>query len=262
MKRVALLLIFSIFAGLSAVAQEKPKTDTKPADAKPADAKPTVALPTTDEVIDKWEKAIGGKDAVMKHTSRTMKGTFSIEAMNMTGDIEIFTKAPNKNAVVVAFPNIGNFNQVFDGEKGWSANPMEGLRELSGSELAATKRRADFYADINYKKQYSKMVVTGKEKVGTSDAYVVEATPAEGGPEKLYFDASTGLLLRHDFEADTPQGKMATETYAEDYKVVDGVKLAHTIKQVNPMFAAVMKFTEVKTNVQIDEAKFAKPSAP
>src|SRR5262245_40449916 len=103
MKRIAILLSFAIFACLPGIAQEKPKTDAKPADAKPADAKsadakPAAGLPTADAIIDKYISAVGGKEAVMKHTSRTMKGSFEIEAMGMTGTVQIFSKAPNKTA--------------------------------------------------------------------------------------------------------------------------------------------------------------------
>src|SRR5262245_49185313 len=122
MKRIAFLIIFSMIACLAVAAQEKPqekpKTDAKPADAKPADAKPAAskpaeALPAAETVLDKFVTAIGGKEAIMKQTSRTMKGSFAIEAMNMEGTIEINSKAPNKNSVVVALPGVGNFNQVF-----------------------------------------------------------------------------------------------------------------------------------------------------
>jgi hypothetical protein len=268
MKRIALFLLFACIVGFSslAAAQDKPKTETKPADAKPADAKPADAkpaagLPSSDEILDKFVAAIGGKDAVLKQNSHVMKGSFDIEAMGVSGTVEVYTKAPNKNAVVVTIPSFGVFNQVYDGDKGWSLNPMEGLRELSGGELAAAKRRSDFYTALNYKKNYSKLTVTGKEKVGASEAYVIEATPAEGAPEKLYFDVATNLLVRHDFEAESPQGKIPTESYIEDYKAVDGVKLPHTMKQVSPVFSMSMKFTEVKTNVPIEDAKFGKPSA-
>ncbi len=260
MKRIALILTLSLLATMSVAAQEKPKQEAPKTDPAKTAAKPAAGTPTVDEILDRYVKTIGGKEAVQKHTSRAIKGSFDIEAMNLSGTMELFMKAPNKSAAIVVLPGVGNFNEVFDGEKGWAADPMQGLREKGGAELAATKRRSDFYTEINYKKHYTKLEVKGKEKVGSSEAYVIEGTPAEGAPEKLYFDVNTGLLVRHDFEAETPQGKMNTESYFEDYKEVDGVKMAHTMKQVNPMFSMTMKFTEVKNNVPIDDAKFAKPS--
>jgi outer membrane lipoprotein-sorting protein len=262
MKKLALFMVLTLFATLVARAQDKPKTDMpKPAPTK-ADAKPAAGMPTVDEILDKHVKALGGKEAIEKQTARAIKGTFDIEAMNLSGKFETYAKAPNKSAAVIEVPGIGTFNEVTDGAKSWSANPMTGLQEKSGAGLAAAKREADLYAALNYKKHFPKMELKGKEKVGSSEAYVIEATPAsgEGGPEKLYFDVTTGLLLRHDAERETEQGKIAAETYFEDYKEVDGVKIAHTLKQVSPMYSMTMKLTEVKHNATIDEAKFNKPS--
>jgi len=263
MKRIAMLLILSLMVTMAVAAQEKPKTEA-PKDAPKSDAKPaatsSASLPAVDEILDKFVKAIGGKENIQKLTSRTTKGTFEIEAMNITGSLESYAKAPNKQATIISVPNLGTFNNVFDGTKGWDANPMSGLRELSGIELATAKRDADFYMQINFKKNYSKLEVKGKEKVGGSDAYVVEATPGEGPPEKFYFDISSGLLVRHDAERETAQGKIPAEIYFEDYKVVDGVKVVHTLKQVTPMFALTIKFAEVKHNTEIDEKVFDKPA--
>ena len=50
------------------------------------------------------------------------------------------------------------------------------------------------------------------------------------------------------------------ENYMDDYKVVDGVKIAHTMKQTNPAMIIVIKISEVKNNVEIDDVKFGKPS--
>jgi hypothetical protein len=41
---------------------------------------------------------------------------------------------------------------------------------------------------------------------------------------------------------------------------VDGVKIPHTLKRVTPAMTMVTKITEVKNNVEIDDAKFNKPS--
>jgi hypothetical protein len=249
-----------MLAALTSAAQEKPKTDGPKADAQKTDAR-AAATPTVDDILDKYIKAVGGKEAIEKITTRTMKGTFDIEAMGVTGAaVEMLAKAPNKSAMKIDVPNFGVVNRIFNGANGWSSDPMSGLRELSGVELAQMKRGADFHAELNYKKHYAKMEVKSKEKVGAYETYVVEATPTEGTPEKLYFDVNTGLLVRTDGESEGPQGKVPIETYMDDYKVVDGVKIPHTVKQVNPMMTWVMKFTDVKNNVDIDEAKFGKPS--
>jgi hypothetical protein len=266
MKRIALILAFSTLAAFTSAAQEKPKPDAqgKPeapkADATKTDTK-AAALPSVDEILDKHVKAAGGKEAIEKIKSRSMKGSFDLEAFGVTGaPVEMSAKAPNKNATKIDVPNFGVVNIIFDGATGWNSDPMNGVRELGGVELAQLKRRSDFYGALNIKKQYAKMEVKGKEKVGSYETYVIEATPAEGSPEKLYFDVNTGLLVRHDLEADGPQGKAPTENYMDDYRVMDGVKIPHTIRFVNPMISWVIKITEVKSNVEIDDAKFNKPS--
>jgi len=252
MKRTLLALVIVASLGLSVFAQEK---------AAPADnAGKSGAMPGADEILDRYIKAVGGREALEKYNSRVLKGTMDIDAMNMSGTIEVYSKAPNKNASIVSLPGVGDFKQIFDGEKAWSANPMEGLRELSGAELAAFKRRSDFYSELNMKKNFTKFEVKGKDKVGAEDVYLVEATAPEGGIEKFYFSVDSGLLLRHDFEADSPQGKVPTESYVEEYKDMGGIKIPAVTRQVNPMFAVKIKLSEVNNNATIEETKFAKPN--
>ena len=69
MKRITLILAFAMLAAFTSAAQEKPKTEATKADAAKADAKPS-ALPTVDDVLDKYVKAIGGKEAIEKVKSR------------------------------------------------------------------------------------------------------------------------------------------------------------------------------------------------
>ncbi|MBL8192002.1 MAG: hypothetical protein JNK38_28585 [Acidobacteria bacterium] len=254
MKKIVLMLVFALMATLSVAAQDKKAEGPKP------DAKPAAALPTVDEILDKYVKACGGKEAIQKLTSRTAKGTFEIESMGISGGFQSFAKAPNKTATVIEIPGFGTVQQIFDGTKAWDSNPQTGLRELAGEELAAQKRDADFYQTINMKSHYSKMTVKSKEKVGTAEAYLVEAVPNEGSAEKLYFDTTTGLLIRTDSERDSPQGKMAIEAYMSDYKMVDGVNIPHTLKQVTPMFSMTIKMEEIKHNATVEDAKFNKPA--
>ncbi|MGH9801281.1 MAG: hypothetical protein ACRD82_13020, partial [Blastocatellia bacterium] len=228
---------------------------------KKADApKPAAALPTVDEILDKHVKAVGGKEAIEKVTSRVEKGTFEMPTFGVSGSIETYAKAPNKRAMFIDLGGVGKAENVFDGTKGWASNPQSGLHEQTGGELDATKRQADLHGDLKIKSHYTKMEVKGKEKVGDAEAYVIEATPSKGKPEKLYFDASSGLLVRLDIEVESEQGSLALQIFTEDYKPVDGVKVPHTIRQVSEAFSMTIKYTDVKQNVTVDDAKFNKPS--
>jgi hypothetical protein len=137
---------------------------------------------------------------------------------------------------------------------------MMGLREKSGPELAAVLRNADIHAAIKTRQLYSKLELKGNEKVGDRETYVILATPAEGAPVKMYFDTQTGLIARTATELETPQGQFHVEVTLDDYREVDGVKIPFTARQETSMGSAVIKLTEVKHNVAIDDAKFNKPS--
>jgi hypothetical protein len=251
MKRTITFVLVGILAGVSALAQA-----TKP-DAKP-DAKP---LPSADQVLDAYVKALGGKDAVMKLNSRIIKGTFEIPAMGVSATAEIQQKAPNKSSLFIDVPGFGVVQQGFDGTVAWSQDPQSGLREKTGLELAETKRDEDFYRDVKLKELYQKLEVKGVETIGGREAYLVLATPSEGSPDKLYFDKENGLMVRSDIERESPMGRSPVQVFMENYKDVDGVKVAHTIRQIAAFGEFIIKVTEIKHNVPVDEKKFNKPSA-
>ena len=233
-------------------AQEpKPKADAKPAD----------GMPTADQIIEKYVQALGGKAAIEKHNSRTSKASFEIAAMGANGSVEIYEKAPNKTIAIITIPGYGVIREAYDGKVAWAEDPTTGIREKSGIELNDAKLEAEFYRPLKLKQLFPTMTVKGKEKVGEREAYVIEAKPTEGSPEKWYFDTQTGLLIRQDAERESPQGKVPTEAYLEDYREVDGVKIPHTTRVSNPSFVINIKTEEIKHNVPVEDAKFAKPAA-
>lgn len=258
MKRFAMSCFFVLSVASLAFAQTQPapKPEAKP-EPKPA----TAALPSVDQILDKYVQALGGKAALEKQTSRFSKGTFEIPAMGANGTFQSFEKAPNLSATVVEIPGFGAINSVFDGKNGWSKDPMQGVREQTGAELVMVKINSEFHSATKMKDLYKKLEVKGKDKVGAAEVYVVEATPSEGGPVKMSFDAATGLLVRQEMETESPLGKLPTEILIEDYRVVDGVKLPFVLKTNTPAFSSLIKLEEVKHNVAIDDAKFSKPSA-
>jgi hypothetical protein len=216
--------------------------------------------PSVDQILDHYVQAVGGKDAIGKVTSRAMKGTLDNSDDGTTSPAEVFTKAPNKYLEVVTLGDAGQAQQGWNGASGWGKDPDSGLHDMEKSDQAAAARDYDFYRQIRLKELFPKMALTGKMKVDDRDAYIVEATSADGATEKLYFDAESGLLVRRDFERVTvDDGIVLYEVDYDDYKDVDGLKLASTIRRKTPDYTLTYRVTEIKDNVPIDDAKFNKP---
>jgi len=247
MKRTTTMLVIALAMAAYAFAQSA--------------AKPDASLPSVDQVLDKYVQALGGKSNIEKQTSRLNKGTLEIPAFGASGTFETYEQAPNKSSATIDITGFGTIREGYDGKVAWSQDPQSGLREKSGLELAATKLENEFHRNIKLKQLYPKIIVKGKEKVGENDAIVLEATPTEGAVEQWYFDAASGLLVRQDAERETPQGKMAIQTFFDSYREVDGVKIPVVVRQVSPVFTVNMKTDEIKHNIQVDPTKFAKPAA-
>ena len=250
--RVIVSVCLTLLLAAMAVAQDKPA-------AKPTD-KPAPALPSANQIIDKFVQAIGGKAAVEKLSSRQAKGTFDLPAMGVSAPMEVYSKAPNKTYMTIDIPGFGAVQRGYDGTVGWSSSPQEGLRELTGGELSQMKIGSDFYRDVKLLQLFPKMTVKGIEKVSDHDAYVVEATSADGFTEKMFFDVQSGLLVRTDYDAETAQGKMPMSSVLSDYREVDGVKVPFSTSVKSAVMEYTVKIDSVKHNVAVEDTKFAKPA--
>jgi zinc protease len=260
MKRFIAILSFGVLA-ISGAAAQKPDAP-KPAVAG-QDAKATTTLKplTAKEIIKRNRKANGSTLTAQKINTLMATGTFEIPAMGMTGAVEIYSKAPNKQMTVSVLKGLGTISEGFDGTEGWSQDPVSGLRTKTGAELARTRVDAIFDKDATLEKLYSTLETKGTEKVNGRDAYVIVATSSEAGTETWYFDAESFLLVRQDFVADSPQGKIPIQQYYDDFKPVSGVMTPYKVTSTNASYTAVITISEFKTNVAIDDAKFKKPAA-
>jgi hypothetical protein len=217
-------------------------------------------LPTVDQLLDKYVRALGGEAKIQAISTILFKGTLELPAISLTGSAESYVKAPNKFAFMIDFGGLV-IRQGYDGVRGWSQDPQTGLHDLAQLELAQISRGAEtcFWA-VKLREIYRNLSVAGTDKVGDRNAFVVAATRPEGRFEKLYFDSETGLLIRSDLEVDTPQGRTPVQVYMEDYRDIDGVKVAFTRREVNPLIGFTFRASEVRFNVPVDDSKFRKPA--
>src|SRR5262249_37279443 len=94
----------------------------------------------------------------------------------------------------------------------------------------------------------------GRETVEGHDASAVEFG-ISGESIKIFFDAKTGLPLKHEFE--TEDGK--EEIFYEDYRAVDGVMEPFAIKVKSYNTEMIIAINDVVHNGAVEEAVFRYP---
>jgi len=211
-------------------------------------------LPSVKEILDRYEQAIGGAEALQKITSRSAKGS-RIGADGALVPEEVHQKAPDKLLTVTSYPNVV-FSNGFNGTVAWGHSSREGATPLPAQLVAEMKREAVFYKELKTPELYSNLTIVGRGSVRDAEAYVVQAKPVDGPVEKLFFDVRTGLLVRRYTESDTPLGKFPLQTDYEDYRDVDGIKQPFLIHWSMPGRTWGRKIAEIKQNVPLDDAKF------
>ncbi|MGH9574314.1 MAG: hypothetical protein ACRD40_12415 [Candidatus Acidiferrales bacterium] len=227
--------------------------------AQDATPKSKTAAPTVNQIIGHYVAAIGGRAAIEKITSTASLGRIEVPSMKLSGTVMIHEKAPDKTLQVVVF-NGSAFRQGFDGTTAWTDDPADGLRVLSGIELAEAKRDADFFRPLHLHEIYPSLTFAGAEKVGDRDAYVLAGTAAdESEPDKMYFDAENGLALRIVNPRHTPDGEAKLQEDFSDYRRVDGVELPFTIAQTGGSANFTIHISEIHHEVDLDDTEFAKP---
>jgi photosynthetic reaction center cytochrome c subunit len=215
--------------------------------------------PTADQLIEKYLRAVGGATAVDKITSRVMKGTITFGDRDIP--IDIFSKDPEKRISFMHTPD-GDSVTAFDGREGWLVFPGRPAHEMHGSELDAAAMDADLHFAAHLKGMFTEAQVRGWEKVGDHDAYLVVGEREGKPPLRLYFDEQSGLLVRLVRYGETPLGRMPTQIDYADYRDAGGVKIPYRWTLARPSGRFTIQVNNVKQNVPVDDARFAKPPAP
>lgn len=223
---------------------------------------------TADQIIENHLKALGGREALAKITSRRATGTVSVETPMGTlgGPLEIVAKAPNKmradfriDLTSVGGPGEMVISEMFDGTNGLTSNSMQGDTPFSGDRLEAA--RNNFFPSplLKYKELGLTPTIEATQQVNGKTAHVVLMKPKTGPTERIFFDAESFLIVRTSSSMTLPEMGL-TETVSEpsDYRDVDGVKVAFKLTQSAGGQNVTMTFTKVENNVTLDDARFVK----
>lgn len=231
---------------------------------------PAANLPTVEEILTRHLSAMGGRQKL--ESLRTVKMTGSREMRNGADaptieQLEVYRKAPNK-LLMNSGVSTNNSTQAFNGSIGWRRFNGR-VSGISAADLVGARHDAEFFKNIKVQDYYASLKVIGVEEVGGRDAFVIEGRLPEAHParmfgietERLYFDVTSGLLIRRYVEYKTVLGLLPEVTDYTSFRKVNGLMFPFEVRLSRPPLVVSQKFAVIKVNEPIDDAAFEKPEA-
>jgi hypothetical protein len=212
--------------------------------------------PTVDQIIGNSIRALGGAAAIRKITSRVATGTTSMGGRSIR--VEVYDQYPGKRTVVRHMP-AGDSITVLNGQQGWSSAPGRPTRDMHGADLDAARMDANLQFPLHLQREFDKLSVEYRERVGGQKAYVVSGMRVGLPPVKFYFSEQSGLLVRLVRYVESPLGRNPTRVDYGDYRKSDGVMIPFRRTVATPEGRATIQLEQVRQNVPIPAARFAKP---
>ena len=222
--------------------------------------------PTAESILDKYIQALGGAQRLAALTSWVATGKAVGYGPESAEDrpVEIYAKAPNQLTTII-HTSSGNITITQDGRSVWHSAPLRQpvpVMALGGKELDAAKMDGVMAFPAQIKTALTKWRSGFPAFVNDKDVNVVQGNTADGAVVTLYFDIQSGLLERQMRFTDSPVGPLVTQVDYSDYRDVAGVKLPYNFTVTWLDGREQYELTEIRPNVAIDAARFARPAPP
>ena len=216
---------------------------------------------TTDDIIQKYSKAMGGLAAF--NAIKTMKttGTFTTQGVDLALTSQIINGKAIRNDVQAMGQTV--INSYKDG-KGWKINPFAGvttITDMTPEELIDFKSQSMIANQLmDYKARGHKVELQGQEDVEGVKTYKIKLTNKDDNKVTTYFISVTDNTIVKSVSTRQLQGQdIEIETFYSDIKDFNGLKfpMVRTQKMQGQVFQEI-KIATIEFNVPIDEKIFDK----
>jgi len=213
--------------------------------------------PAAKDLVAKYVTAIGGEKtlALLTSKSRTSKGT-RIDSKGVSSTFEL-SEADGRAYIKVKLPDT-TLEQSFGPDSGWTRD-KDGVHEMRTGELEGIHDVYPAFEPFDPTMLNEKAKTVRKEKIGDREAWIVYDRLDPNTVVDVFFDASTGLVLRRLFLTTSMVGRVPKQTDFDDYRDAGGVKLPYEVRfsSVDPWIGSTRKYSEIHPGAPVDPAVFS-----
>lgn len=268
MSRLRTLSLSALFAfaactgGAEGPTPKKEEAKAEAPKAGPAAAAPQADLPKAEALLAEVVEASGGAaklDAIKSYRSEVkveiMGSGISGVGVGWWKDGDFYNEAD--------LPGVGRITAGSKGGKPWTADPIQGLRALTGKEAEMALAGASLNLAHDWRRYFDRAETTRVEETGGKKLADVRLSSSKAGHElTLRIDLADKRVVGRTFKQPSPMGEMPVEEVLSDYREQDGVWFS--FQGVADMKLQKMQTTTTKLELNpatIDETKFAMPGS-
>jgi hypothetical protein len=213
-------------------------------------------LPSSEKIVEKYLKTIGGKKRLAAIRDATFDWTIQLNGQTI-GVGKTQSAAPASSRSEMTFGN-GQIISAANASSAWSRGLDGELRTLTGSEAGAAKLQALLDAShlIGFKKSNVVARVISIGDLASEPAFIVEFSTRAGAKTVYYFSLSTALITRIDDQA------RKTTTRFFEYRAEEGVLQPHRVTiDLHGSGQLTLLLRQVNYNAAISDSIFDPPQA-
>ena len=225
----------------------------KKAESDVKDSPATSDAVSADFVLEKYLKAIGGKENLKKVNS--LNATFALEMMGreLSGVDKRMSGA--KSFMVIKMGDMAVMTRAFDGTSGYAAQ-MGNKKELSLEEIKEAKDEKGIFPQLYFNDADTKTEYVGAGKVGDEATYRLKVVYPSGRESLQEYSAKSGLLLSEETASSQGGQLVPLNVVYKDYRKVGDVMLPFSITREVGGQEFTIKYVDIKLNEGVTESDF------
>jgi len=181
-------------------------------------------LPTVEWVLERYVTATGGREALLRHKSMTVRG-HNYEPATKREFSGVFYTKDGMFLQVVTLP-AGRSLSGYDGHTAWDLDPHGQVTIHQGDVVKSIARDADMYYHLHVMRYFRSMEVVDVQTFNGRSCYHLKGVNNWGKANEHFYDKETGLLVGYAFDTAWRGGNGAATQVFEDYRDFGGVRMA------------------------------------
>lgn len=216
-------------------------------------------LPSPQTVLERYITATGGREALLRHKSMTIRRRYQEPAQKL--DVETISYTKDGKLFVKAFlPKGKEYATGYDGQTAWSIAPNGKVAIQEGDVIKSVARDADMYYHLHVMNYFKTMEVVDSKEFSGRPCYHLKGVNNWGRVNEQFYDKENGLLLGYAFNTAWRGGKGDATATFEDYKDFGGILMPVKTTSRDGDDLSIDLITSV-TYDDVDDAVFALPEA-